>query len=266
MKKTFAIAALMAASQAGFAALLFDVDFNNDTVGNAPSLAAYVAGTTSTKPTNLYTSGSDVATVVSSLGALTDQPLQCVNTADNNGYPNLLLRGGGVTTGTVRLEWDTLVSSHTLPTGGGAETIAAFYMKSNVGGGIFAVTLTALNTTTGTLGTVWGQPGQAYDTGANLSWTVGTVNHFQVDLNLDAAKYSVWLNGNQVATNRTLASAGFGNYSMLDIKDGAGVGGSDGTSTYGLDNILIQTVVPEPATLGLIGLGLAAWGMRRRRS
>jgi hypothetical protein len=68
-----------------------------------------------------------------------------------------------------------------------------------------------------------------------------------------------------VSFDRTLGSpfvltnAGNSNFRLLT--------GQGGATNFEFDNVTVDTVVPEPASLGLVGLGMAGLlGWRRRRA
>jgi len=88
-----------------------------------------------------------------------------------------------------------------------------------------------------------------YFSTANIALTViGDVVYLAVDRDLD---------GDFMGPNDSLY--GRGELPLAELGQGVGVGGYDGAM---VDDFL---VIPEPATLGLLGLGLASLGWRKRR-
>ena len=260
MKKMASITmiALLATASIGSAEVLFDVDFSEDTVGNTPSTASYTQGTT--KPTGVN-AGSDPEslTVVASAGTLTNAA-QFVNDPLTNQVPTLTFDGGNglVTSEIVRLEWDFYVSA---ATNDATHTIAAFAAYGDAGANILAVTLTRLSGSDG--GQLSQAFGSGYDSGADLTWSIGELLQFEMEIDIDNDTYSIWKNGTQIATDLALSTA-TSSFRGIVFRDGWAMGGNAETATYSADNILIQTV-PEPATMSLLALGAAAL-LRRKRS
>jgi len=82
----------------------------------------------------------------------------------------------------------------------------------------------------------------------------------RMDINLDAGTYDVFLDNTQVGTDLSFYGAGVDSIGSLQFKEY-----NNGQSSGGvyLDDVAIS-VVPEPATIGLMAAVLAVLAMRRR--
>jgi hypothetical protein len=118
-----------------------------------------------------------------------------------------------------------------------------------------------------------------YGTFLQLGTFVNTGNGYYAQ-NFPGAGKEVELNGAQLASGQvfsgnvtqTFAAKGFDLplaqtfFRLGFITNGNGVAGANGTDRVFFDNVTVSPVpVPEPASLGLIALGLPALALRRRR-
>ena len=279
------VAAAMAASvlTAGStkAAVLADVNFNTDTVGNAPPVSPYTSPNVETNPMSIGSSSGYSVTVVSSLGGLTNQPVQ-LQTQNNggSGFPNVSFGSFGVASSPVTISWDSEITAYSVPTTGNIENVMNFELLNGVGVDFGNVTY-GTRYTAGVAGSGNGNGyiimspssgSYSYASGANNAWTVGGgVDHFVLQFNpgqsnQSLATFTLSRNGSPLETG-TLGSAEASGFSYFQIASGGGgAGGQDSAWTAGVDNVEISTSTPEPASLGLLavgGLGLLLVGKRR---
>ncbi len=252
-----AAAALVAGSAR--AGVLFDVNFNNDTVGTTPSTSAYVVGTTDKSPTGVTTSGGYTATVVSSAGGLT-KPLQLKSVNDAGAYePAITFQiPTAITSGKLRIAWESEITAYTPPSGKEASQTAETDVTFRVGGpkGLFIMPQYTYVAGSGSKtygGNIQSQFAKNVTNapGAKTSWTVdGGVDAFSLLLNLGSGTFKLSRNGRPLETG-ILGPNASGGFSYLQIQGGRAVGGSNGKWTAAIDKVMIAA--PEPATPRLPG-------------
>jgi PEP-CTERM motif len=97
------------------------------------------------------------------------------------------------------------------------------------------------------------------DTGHD--WSVGVWKSLVMVLDFDASLIDVWYDGTPIADDKAFAGTGVG-FDMIAV-------GSDDFVDVGSSMIyddLVINAVPEPVTLGLLGIGLATLIARRRKA
>ncbi len=97
----------------------------------------------------------------------------------------------------------------------------------------------------------------------NASVTPGDWHHFQLVLNYDTQSYHAMMD-TFASGEMPFETSGITNYGEADLFRDAGLGNANDTAFY--DNVSVQTgnLVPEPATLGMVG-GVVVTALRRKR-
>ncbi len=248
------LAATLVASPAS-ATVIFSDDFNSDTVGDlngqaADTLQTWVAG------------GAPTPQVGTAYGPGGSQGAGSSGGGSYGSYGTTASLGTTLTAGDIRLEADLTIS-------GDLTTYRDSYLQ------IFDT----VNGTNGSLSWTVRSDGASYvalegalspypsDYSHNPGLTSGTV-HVTLDVDLDTK--TVNLSWYDVANPTNNDSFLVGTYAVDFAPDKVGIAfeGAGGTGSSGVDNIVLQTIVPEPSTLvllasGLLGLLCYAWRKRR---
>jgi hypothetical protein len=261
-------AAILFSASAGQAGLVipvtggWDVNFNGDTVGSAPSVVSYDSAVLHTTPNRVDVDTGNTVLVQSSLGGLTDQPVVFTSTVPTSSLPSLQFGFDSTAAPNQShsaYEWDLLVASTGAPAGatkffsfrllaGGGQLVQSLHLRNDdVGGGELQVRLdfaSALD---------WN--------GANNHLTIGTVNKVRVEIDRIAETAAWYLNNERFALS---TDPGLKDVGTIQFRDMGGLGGSPQTFVIGIDNFK-GGIIPEPSSLVLLALGAAAIGLVRRR-
>ena len=214
------------------------VTFSNDTIGATPAKAAAVSGVTMTVP-SAWNIGTNSLTVVSSLPNFSDKPLKIVAAGSNNYLPQLDISFPTVTSGKLRMEWDSMmISRDGGPTTNNALTFwLGGYDGTNASCWLFTMSHLIDTNPRGLCFQI--------DTGvpdcrdlATAKWAYGTKDHFQVDFNINAGTYTVQKNGLMVLNNR-IRTGGMKGVYLLRVSDASSIGGGGLQFTAAMDNVNI---------------------------
>jgi hypothetical protein len=262
-------AAILFSASAGQAGLVipvnggWDVNFNGDTVGSAPSVVSYDSAVLHTTPNRVDGNTGNTVLVQSSLGGLTDQPVVLTSTVPQSSLPSLQF-GFDSTAGPNQshsaYEWDVLVDS----TGAAAGATKFFSFRLLAGGGALAQSIHIRNDDVGGGElSMWPDFASAWTiwNGDNNDLTIGTVNNVRVEIDRIAETASWYLNNKLFVLS---TDPGLKDVGTIQFRDIGGLGGSPQTFVIGIDNFK-GGIIPEPSSLVLLALGAAAIGLVRRR-
>ncbi|MHB1157748.1 MAG: PEP-CTERM sorting domain-containing protein [Phycisphaerales bacterium] len=265
----FSVAWVATASAPAWAAPIFDVDFQSDTVGSPPVVAASVAGVTNTHPTTAIITGTGsintrlVQDGYEALGGSGDKVLVVSDTdttANNNfSIQFFAANADAISSGTAVYSWDMLASSTAARAGNlfltisNSSSVAVLSLLTQASGA--SNELMILSTYTSSGGVVNASP--------NYTFARGAVQHVDVALDMDAKTADVYVNSNlKWSVSIAYKNGGAPTDNVARWTYSAGYL-STATGTYALDNFVFD--VPEPASMALMAMGGALVLVRGKR-
>ncbi|MFH1614071.1 MAG: PEP-CTERM sorting domain-containing protein [Planctomycetota bacterium] len=238
---------------------LWNVNFNDDTVGTAPAIAAATAGIVNTKPTYLLPSTATILVQNSFTGgsaSLSDKPV----VFDGPGWFKMQFGGApldGELNADYCMEFDLLVPSATLSGTSGIFTALIRSPSANIANITLQTTdmravLISNQAGAGSLETQM----ETY----NNVWQTDKVMHVGLQLNTAIDKVQAYIDGVKIGEIliAPTATSGYRNVRTLSIE-----AGGSGDDPFAVDNIVGSgTLIPEPATMMLLLAGFI--GLRKR--
>lgn len=269
LQTLFAVATVAMISAPVWAVPIFDVDFQSDTVGSPPVVAASVAGVTNTHPTTATVTGTTNTRLVQdgyeALGGSGDKVL-VVSDTDSAGAFDLRFYAAAadaISSGNASISWDMLASSTAARTGN-------FFLdvKNSSGTSVLSLLTQPSTSTTELLKvTTYTSSGGYVDATPFYIFPRGTVQHIDLILDMDVNTADVYVNSILKWSVSIAYLNGVG-----ALPDGVPTdnvaqwrfnAANAANGTYALDNFVFD--VPEPASIALLGLGGALMLVRGKR-
>lgn len=269
---------------AAFGHVFFDVDFDDVTISDPPGYADVptedaTAGQTATQASYMLTHSSGSIRVYPSfvdsvtgatLGGSGNQVAIIDDPSTSNPFHLgfILAEADQPASGQVQMTFDLIADSFADDTGQPTnnEVFVVLLGRDGVGDNLANYKIRQQNGRV--VATQYNDDGttDSGTLGGNGTFPLGSVVSVRIIVDLDADTTSLYLNDQLIA----LSNLSDGTYS-LNIKADQSFGGlvltspSGSTSRLGIDNVRIESVIPEPATLSPSLLGGVALVSRRRR-
>lgn len=264
----FAVATVAMVSAPVWAVPIFDVDFQSDTVGSPPVVAASVAGVTNTHPTTATVGGTTNTWLVQdgyeTLGGSGDKVLVVSDTDSASAFDLRFYAANAdaISSGTAIYSWDMLASSSVTRAGN-------YFLDVKNSSGIAVLSL--LTQPSGSTNellkvTTYTSSGGYVDAVPNYIFPNGTVQHIDLILDMDANTADVYVNS---ILKWSVSIAYLNGVGALpdgvptdNVAQWRFAAGNAATGTYALDNFVFD--VPEPASMALMAMGGALILVRRK--
>jgi hypothetical protein len=225
--------------------LLFDVDFNDAVVDEAPPRERFDPQATNTRVQTLNEAGTNVVRVVGSLGALDDQPLMLDKAEPTPRTPEVRLvqRSGGIAQSVVQIDLDVMIDYfEASPRFPGFETLLSLNLINNAGQTFYHLGMR----TTDEEGRRGSFTSSAYNGGAGR-WQLGEVAHVTLWVDLGSGASRLAVDGQTIHQHDADAEVAGSAIRIIQLRDGTAYGAYDGLFTAGLDNLQVRVLDQMPA-------------------